>query len=540
MLVGAVSSWRSRTCRLTAGRGPAGAPPTGRPAAAFPQNRERCRARRSCELLPTAAVVLDSGRDPASPTRRVRSAWSSGSRLADTELAPGAQGPQGRPDPRRRVRAGARRLQPRPARPSGQDRARSEAARSRSSSTTSPRRSGRVGTPRLRRQRLRTRSRRRSARSQLLAEAALEAADDPEAVSGSSAGCQHESQRLTRLVQELLDLSRLQGGEPLPEVWPVSMRRDHRRGRRPRPARRRDQAGSGSSAADTDGLVVRGEEPQLVTAVAQPARQRGRLQRGEHPGRCRPSGRSDGRSRSRSPTRASASPRRSRSGSSSGSTGSTRRGRAATGGTGLGLAIVKHTVGNHGGEISVWSTPGAGSTFTVRLPAAPVRDEPTDDTSVRRPPDVARVHGGRKPVTRILVVEDEESFSDALCYMLRREGFEVAMAGTGPDALEEFDRAGADLVLLDLMLPGLSGLEVCRPAAATSEVPVIMLTAKDSEVDKVVGLEIGADDYVTKPFSARELVARIRAVLRRRGDSEPAAPAASRPARCGWTSTGTS
>jgi two-component system response regulator RegX3 len=123
-------------------------------------------------------------------------------------------------------------------------------------------------------------------------------------------------------------------------------------------------------------------------------------------------------------------------------------------------------------------------------------------------------------VTRILVVEDEESFSDALGYMLRREGFEVAIAATGPDGIEEFDRAGADLVLLDLMLPGKSGLEVCRELRQRSEVPVIMLTAKDAEVDKVVGLEIGADDYVTKPFSARELVARIRAVLRRRG-TEP-------------------
>jgi len=118
-------------------------------------------------------------------------------------------------------------------------------------------------------------------------------------------------------------------------------------------------------------------------------------------------------------------------------------------------------------------------------------------------------------VTRVLVVEDEESFSDALSYMLRREGFEVAVAGTGPDALSEFDRSGADLVLLDLMLPGLSGTEVCRQLRARSTVPVIMLTAKDSEIDKVVGLEIGADDYVTKPYSPRELVARVRAVLRR-------------------------
>jgi two-component system response regulator RegX3 len=129
-------------------------------------------------------------------------------------------------------------------------------------------------------------------------------------------------------------------------------------------------------------------------------------------------------------------------------------------------------------------------------------------------------------VTRILVVEDEESFSDALSFLLRREGFEVSIAGTGPEALTEFDRTGADLVLLDLMLPGLSGTEVCRAIRARSQVPVIMLTAKDGEVDKVVGLEIGADDYVTKPFSSRELVARIRAVLRRGGDAEPAAPAA--------------
>ncbi|HET7311862.1 MAG TPA: response regulator transcription factor [Mycobacteriales bacterium] len=125
-------------------------------------------------------------------------------------------------------------------------------------------------------------------------------------------------------------------------------------------------------------------------------------------------------------------------------------------------------------------------------------------------------------MTRILVVEDEESFSDALSYMLRKEGFEVAVAGNGPDGLAEFGRSGADLVLLDLMLPGLSGVEVCRQLRLSSDVPVIMLTAKDSEVDKVVGLEIGADDYVTKPFSTRELVARIRAVLRRRSQPDEA------------------
>ena len=123
-------------------------------------------------------------------------------------------------------------------------------------------------------------------------------------------------------------------------------------------------------------------------------------------------------------------------------------------------------------------------------------------------------------MTRVLVVEDEESFSDALSYMLRREGYEAVVAGNGIDALAEFDRGGADIVLLDLMLPGLPGTEVCRALRSRSGVPIIMLTAKDAEVDKVVGLELGADDYVTKPYSARELVARIRAVLRRRGDVE--------------------
>ncbi|HEY5032796.1 MAG TPA: response regulator transcription factor [Actinomycetes bacterium] len=127
-------------------------------------------------------------------------------------------------------------------------------------------------------------------------------------------------------------------------------------------------------------------------------------------------------------------------------------------------------------------------------------------------------------MTRVLVVEDEESFSEALSYMLRKEGYEVAVADTGTGALEEFDRSGADLVLLDLMLPGLSGTEVCRQLRQRSNVPVIMLTAKDGEVDKVVGLELGADDYVTKPFSSRELVARIRAVLRRGSEAEELIP----------------
>ncbi|NUS72192.1 MAG: response regulator transcription factor [Corynebacteriales bacterium] len=119
-------------------------------------------------------------------------------------------------------------------------------------------------------------------------------------------------------------------------------------------------------------------------------------------------------------------------------------------------------------------------------------------------------------MTKILVVEDEESFADALSYMLRKEGFDVDVAMTGPDALTQFDAQGADLVLLDQMLPGMSGSEVCRELRNRSAVAIIMVTARDSEVDKVVGLELGADDYVTKPYSPRELVARIRAVLRRK------------------------
>jgi two-component system response regulator RegX3 len=118
-------------------------------------------------------------------------------------------------------------------------------------------------------------------------------------------------------------------------------------------------------------------------------------------------------------------------------------------------------------------------------------------------------------MAKILVVEDEESLAEAISFLLSKEGFEVEMAATGPAAIEAFDKAGADLILLDLMLPGLSGTEVCRHIRTKSAVPIIMLTAKDSEIDKVVGLELGADDYVTKPYSSRELIARIRAVLRR-------------------------
>ena len=123
-------------------------------------------------------------------------------------------------------------------------------------------------------------------------------------------------------------------------------------------------------------------------------------------------------------------------------------------------------------------------------------------------------------MSRVLVVEDEESYREVLSYMLSKEGYQVIEAPDGATGIAQFDRHGADIVLLDLMMPGLSGTEVCRQLRLRGPVPVIMVTARDSEVDKVVGLELGADDYVTKPFSHRELVARIRAVLRRGNETE--------------------
>ena len=123
-------------------------------------------------------------------------------------------------------------------------------------------------------------------------------------------------------------------------------------------------------------------------------------------------------------------------------------------------------------------------------------------------------------MTRILIIEDEESYREALQFMLQKEGFDVSAAADGAERLALFDKEGADLVLLDLMMPGMPGLEVCKQLRAQFNVAIVMVTARDSEVDKVVGLELGADDYVTKPFSHRELVARIRAVLRRGQDQE--------------------
>ena len=123
-------------------------------------------------------------------------------------------------------------------------------------------------------------------------------------------------------------------------------------------------------------------------------------------------------------------------------------------------------------------------------------------------------------MTKILLVEDEESFREGLSFMLSKEGYEVITADNGNDAVSKFEQHGADLVLLDVMLPGLSGLDVCKKLRTMTKVPIIMLTAKDTELDKVLGLEIGADDYITKPFSSRELLARVKAILRRVGGVE--------------------
>ena len=177
-----------------------------------------------------------------------------------------------------------------------------------------------------------------------------------------------------------------------------------------------------------------------------------------------------------------------------------------TGGTGLGLAIVRHVATNHEGEVQVQSSEGEGSTFTLQIPVAPM--SPTNPT--------------------VLLVEDEESFVDALLIGLKREGFRVEVARDGFEALDKFDIVRPDIVLLDVMLPRISGIDVCRQLRKRTQVPIIMVTAKGAEIDTVVGLEVGADDYVTKPYRIRELVARMRAVLRRNSMAGEGAPDLSR------------
>lgn len=124
-------------------------------------------------------------------------------------------------------------------------------------------------------------------------------------------------------------------------------------------------------------------------------------------------------------------------------------------------------------------------------------------------------------MTNVLIVEDENTLREALAYLLKKEGYQVTEAADGEIALAKFEDSDIDIIILDLMLPGISGTEVCKRIRKVSNVPIIMLTAKDAEIDKVVGLEIGADDYVTKPYSTSELLARMKAVLRRQGPTSP-------------------
>ena len=338
----------------------------------------------------------------------------------------------------------------------------------------------------------------------LLAEAIRDAAEDPVATLRFADRMTHEAGRLSQLVRDLLDLSRLQGGEPLPSpigvdvTWLVQDAVD-----RVRVAA--EAAGVDIAVGDCEGLHVWGDPRSLETALVNLLDNAinysvagKRVAVGGSGGGGDLRGRPGHRHRRRRPRpglrallprRPGAVPayRRHRPGARH---RQARRGERR--GSGVGLEPARHGVDLH-----------------------------------PRPADSAEQPTGRRgpePMTRVLVIEDEETFSETLQYMLDREGFQVAVAGTGPAGLEEYERNGADLVLLDVMLPGLPGTEVCRRLRSFSDVPVIMLTAKDSEVDKVVGLELGADDYVTKPFSARELVARIRAVLRRRVDSAELMP----------------
>ena len=341
----------------------------------------------------------------------------------------------------------------------------------------------------------------------VLAEALLASADDPDNVRRFAEKMVAESNRLANMVGELIDLSRLQGGERLPDLDAVDVDTVVSEAL----SRYKVAADNADIAITTDaptGYRVMGDGSLLVTAIANLV----------------------SNAIAYSPNGSSVSVSRRRRGPNV-EIAVTDRGigiaredqervferffrvdkarSRATGGTGLGLAIVKHVAANHNGSIRLWSQPGTGSTFTLSIPAYPEHED-----------DVGRARGLARQMTSVLIVEDEESLADPLAFLLRKEGFEATVVADGPSALAEFERAGADIVLLDLMLPGMSGTDVCKQLRSRSSVPVIMVTARDSEIDKVVGLELGADDYVTKPYSARELIARIRAVLRRGNDND--------------------
>lgn len=384
----------------------------------------------------------------------------------------------------------------------------------------------------------------------LLSEAVMDASDDPEAVERFAGRMQNEATRLTSLVQELIDLSRVQNDDPLEDSEPVRVdelvAEAIDRCRQPAASKQITMAAGG-----TADLRVWGNRGQLAAALgnlvenavnyscgpyprghSRPPRL-GRRRRPHRDSRHRPGHRHlrEGQGaclRALLPRRPGPLPRDRRH-------GPRPRHRQARGGLARrgGDRVELRGTGLHLHPAAARSGRDPHRTFPQDIPHQwPRRRTRRRRRTRARRHNRIRIHSchscrpGGPSVTRVLVVEDEESFSDALSYMLRKEGFEVAIAATGPDGLDEFERNGADLVLLDLMLPGLPGTEVCRQLRGRSNVPVIMVTAKDSEIDKVVGLEIGADDYVTKPFSSRELVARIRAVLRRHGEPEEVAPQA--------------
>ena len=323
-----------------------------------------------------------------------------------------------------------------------------------------------------------------------------------------------ESKRLANMVGELIELSRLQGAEPLPDLEAVDVDTVVAEAL----SRYKVAADNADIAITTDaptGYKVLGDQPLLVTALANLV----------------------SNAIAYSPDGSPVSISRRRRGDNI-EIAVTDRGigiaaadqervferffrvdkarSRATGGTGLGSGDRQTRCGQS--QRNHPAVESAGHRIDVHaVDSRPIR---TDVERVGR--TIRTNERNRASMTNVLIVEDEESLADPLAFLLRKEGFEATVVADGPSALAEFDRAGADIVLLDLMLPGMSGTDVCKQLRSRSSVPVIMVTARDSEIDKVVGLELGADDYVTKPYSARELIARIRAVLRRGADADDA------------------
>ena len=318
-----------------------------------------------------------------------------------------------------------------------------------------------------------------------------------------------ESDRASRTIDDLMELSRIEVGaeravEPVRIVGrgPRQRRPRHRAGRAARDHDLDAVGGRGSAARATSGRQRRSAPARV--GRRQPRRERRQVQRAGVEVQVRGAARRRlGRGRA-SATRASASRSAISTASSSASIASTAPAAASTGGTGLGLSIVRHVAGNHGGEVSVTSVEGEGSTFVLRLP-----DRCPTDVGARQAAG-ARQKESRDPTNGVRR-RGRGELRRGPEIGLTREGFRVEVADRrhrGARAVRR--RCKPDIVLLDVMLPRVSGIDVCRQIRAQSNVPIIMVTAKSGEIDTVVGLEVGADDYVTKPYRIRELVARIR------------------------------